>query len=277
MALDGRSSIKTINEQKEWLWILAWTCGASALNVLFLNSQSNSQATVLKSTIFTIFILGLTIVGSSYLLFLNGFWLTVITPLFSVTVSGIIISCYCQLNQEELQKKLSYTDGLTKIPNRRFFDEFLNKQWQKHKTQKQSLSVILGDVDFFKKYNDTYGHQAGDLCLQKVGNVLAQSVRKGDLAARYGGEEFVAVLPNTPPDVAIKIAQRICDRLKSLQIDHASSQASEYVSISFGIACTSVSLVQSPEELMECADKALYLAKEQGRDRAVLWEKKFLK
>lgn len=273
MALDGRSSIKTSNEPFECIWIFAWTCGASMLNVVLLNRQSNAQA-VLRSTALAIFIPSLAILGSSYLLFLGGIWLTAITPLFSVVVSGIVIGWYGKLNQEEIQQKLAFTDSLTTIPNRRFFDEFLSTQWQNHKTQEYGLSVILCDVDFFKKYNDTYGHQAGDLCLQQVGKVLAQSAHKKDLAARYGGEEFVVVLPNTPADSAIKVAQRICDRLQSLQIPHSSSQASEYVSISCGIACTSVTLVHSPEELIECADKALYIAKEQGRDRAVLWKEK---
>ena len=267
MALDGRSSIKTIDEPLEWLWIFAWTSGASVLNVLLLNRKFNSQPALLP--ILAIFVPGLAILGSGYLLFLGGFWLTTIAPLFSVAVSEIIIIWYYHLTQKELQRKLAFTDSLTEIPNRRFFDEFLNKQWQHQ--QDTSLSIILCDVDFFKKYNDTYGHQAGDLCLKQVAQALAQSIRNSDLAARYGGEEFVAVLPNTPPDLAIKVAQRICDRLKSLQIPHVSSQASEYVSISCGIACTSFGLANSPKELIECADRALYQAKEQGRDRAVLW------
>ena len=267
MALDGRSSIKTLDEPLEWLWIFAWTGGASVFNVLLLNRQFLSQPAF--DSIFAIVFPGGAILGSSYLLFLGGFWLITIAPLFSVVASGIIINWYNKLNREELQKKLAFTDSLTEIPNRRFFDEFLNKQWQHQ--QKQNLSIILCDVDFFKKYNDTYGHQAGDLCLQQVAQALAQSIRHSDLAARYGGEEFVVVLPNTPPDLAIKIAQRISDRLRSLQIPHASSVASKYVSISCGIACTSLSSANSPAELIEYADLALYRAKEQGRDRAVLW------
>ena len=267
-ALDGRSSIKTIDEPKEWIWIFAWTGSVSVLSAL-LDRQSLSLPAF--GSIFAIIVPGLAILGSSYLLFLGGFWLPAIAPLFSVTVSGIIISWYSKLNREELQKKLAFTDSLTEIPNRRFFDEFLNKQWQ----HQQSLSIILCDVDFFKKYNDTYGHQAGDLCLKQVAQALAQSIRNNDLAARYGGEEFVVVLPNTPPDLAMKIAQRICDRLKSWQIPHAGSQVSEYVSISCGIACTGLSSANSSTELIECADLALYRAKEQGRDRAVLWQENF--
>ncbi|MCC0177778.1 diguanylate cyclase [Waterburya agarophytonicola K14] len=271
-ALDGRNSIKTVNEPLEWIWIFAWTYSVSMLNIVLLDRQSDGQKNIFTSAPFATFMTCFAIVGSGYLLFLGGLWLPIITPVFSVAVSGILISWYCKTNQEEQQKKLAFTDGLTEIPNRRFFDEFLKEQWQKNRQKERSLSIILCDVDFFKKYNDTYGHQAGDLCLKEVAKVLAQSVRDSDLAARYGGEEFVAVLPDTPPDAAIAIAQRICDRLKSLQMPHVSSQASEYVSISCGVTCTTVSVVHSPEELIECADRALYQAKEQGRDRAVLWQ-----
>lgn len=274
MALDGRSAIETISEPLEWLWIFAWTGSAFVLNAVLLNRQSATKKSVLNSTYLIVFIPSIGLICSSYLLALNNFWVPVITPLFSLAISTSIVSWYNKLNRDKLQKKLAFTDSLTEIPNRRFFDNFLAEQWQEHKSKQQSLSIILCDVDFFKKYNDTYGHQAGDLCLQQVGKVLAQSVRKNDLAARYGGEEFVVVLPNTSSAEAIVIAEDICQRLKLLQISHASSQASEYVSISCGIACTSLGLVYSPEEFIECADKALYLAKEQGRDRAVLWQKK---
>ena len=273
-ALDGRVSIKTVAEPGEWIWVFAWAYGASIFHLILLNCQSNKPKLIFGSTAFAIFMPSLGVLGSSYLLFLNGFWLPVITSLFSILVSGIIISWYYKTNREEQQMKLAFTDGLTEIPNRRYFDEFMTKQWQKYEQKQQNLAIILCDVDFFKKYNDTYGHQAGDLCLQQVAKVLAESVRDSDLAARYGGEEFVTVLANTSPDAAMAIAQRICDRLKLLKIPHASSEASEYVSISCGIASTSVSLVHSPKELVECADQALYQAKEQGRDRAVLWTEK---
>ena len=271
-ALDGRNTIKTVDEPLEWLWIFIWTYSASVLNTVLFELQSERRKNIFVLVFFAVFIPYIAIFGSGYLLFLSGFWLPVITPAFSVAVSGILIGWYCQTNQEQQQQKLAFTDSLTEIPNRRYFDKFFKQQWQKSQEKQNSLSIILCDVDFFKKYNDTYGHQAGDLCLVQVGKVLAQSVRERDLAARYGGEEFVAVLPDTPPEEAIKIAHRISDRLKSLQIPHASSQASEYVSISCGIACTRVSLVHTPEELIECADRALYRAKELGRDRAVLWQ-----
>jgi adenylate cyclase len=273
-ALDGRSSIQTLSEPWEWLWIFVWTFGISTSNLVFLSRKPRSKkALVLFGAKFLVLVVpGLAILGSGYLLFLRGFWLPVISPLFSSIVSAIALNWYHQQNREKEGTRLALTDSLTQIFNRRCFDEFLAEQWWESQQKQQSLSLILCDVDFFKKYNDTYGHQAGDLCLKQVAQVLAQSVRNIDLAARYGGEEFVVVLPNTLPEVAMAIAQRFCDRLKSLQINHASSQASEYVSLSCGIASTSVSSVNSPEELIEAADRALYQAKEQGRDRAILWD-----
>jgi adenylate cyclase len=272
-ALDGRSSIQTVSEPWEWLWIFAWTFGISTSNLILLNLKPRSQKALVSLSLNSLALVssGLLVLGSGYLLFLGGFWFPVISPLISSM--GALVTCnwYYQQNREKDRTKLALTDGLTQIPNRRCFDEFLVEHWQTSQQKRQSLSLILCDVDFFKKYNDTYGHQAGDLCLKQVAQVLAQSVRNIDLAARYGGEEFVVILPNTASETAMVIARRICDRLRTLQIPHLSSQASEYVSLSCGIASTSVSLVDSPEELIAKADRALYQAKEQGRDRAILW------
>jgi adenylate cyclase len=266
-ALDGRSSIQTISEPWEWIGIFVWTFSVSIGNLVLLDRQSHSKHAVflVSPTVLSLAIPGLGVLGSGYLLFLRGFWLPVISPLFSLAISVLTISWYYNQSRENL----ALIDSLTQIPNRRCLDEFLEQQWLQRKKKQQNLSIILCDVDFFKKYNDTYGHQAGDLCLKQVAQTLAQSIRNNDLAARYGGEEFMVVLPNTSGEVAMVIAQRICARLKSLEITHASSQASEYVSLSCGVASTSVNLVSSPEDLIANADRALYKAKEQGRDRAI--------
>ena len=267
-ALDGRTLIKVINEPLEWLWVVAWTGVASAISFLVLNSNAfdKHNLSLAKLTIICVIVPGVTLLSSGYLLFLSGWWLPVITPLFSLVCSTVAASNYHQ----QAQKKLAFIDGLTQIPNRRFFDQFLAEHWSESKRKKQSLSIILCDVDYFKKYNDTYGHQAGDVCLQQVAKSISQNVRSQDLAARYGGEEFVVVLPNATPEIAMMIAQRICNHLRGLQIPHSSSQASEYVSLSCGVASTNNNLVSSPEYLIANADHALYLAKEQGRDRFIL-------
>jgi len=266
-ALDGRSSIQTISEPWEWIGIFVLTFSISIGNLVLLDRKSHSKHAVflVSPTVLSLAIPGLGVLGSGYLLFLRGFWLPVISPLFSLAISVLTISWYYNQSRENL----ALIDSLTQIPNRRCLDEFLEQQWLQSKKKKRNLSIILCDVDFFKKYNDTYGHQAGDLCLKQVAQTLAQSIRNTDLAARYGGEEFMVVLPNTSPEVAMVIAQKICARLKSLEIAHASSQASEYVSLSCGVASTSVNLVSSPEDLIANADRALYKAKEQGRDRAI--------
>ncbi len=267
-ALDERQLIKVVNEPLEWLWVLAWTCLGSGITFLLINHHSLDKQNLSLVTLTTICVIlpGGILFSSGYLLFLSGWWLPVIAPLFSLICAIVAISNHHQ----QKQKKLAFIDELTQIPNRRFFDKFLEHHWFKCQRKQQSLSVILCDIDYFKKYNDTYGHQAGDACLQKVAKSISQNVRPQDLAARYGGEEFVVVLPNATPEIAMMVAQRICDQIKTLQIPHASSQASEYVSISCGIASTSNNLVASSEYLIANADRALYLAKEQGRDRSML-------
>jgi len=267
-ALDGRKSIKVVNESGEWLWIFTWT-GLGSMIGFFASKNSsldNQNLSLVKFMSVGLMLPGIILLGTGYLLFLSGWWLPVITPFCSVILAILALSNYQQQNE----KKLAFIDSLTQIPNRRFFDQFLAEHWLKSQKKHQSLCVILCDVDFFKKYNDTYGHQAGDSCLYKVAKAINKSVRTQDLAARYGGEEFAVILPNTTPEMAMVIAQKICDRLRTLQIPHNSSQASKFVSISCGIASTSGHSVSSPEYLVAHADQALYLAKEQGRDRYIL-------
>ncbi|MDJ0688864.1 MAG: PleD family two-component system response regulator [Xenococcaceae cyanobacterium MO_188.B32] len=168
-------------------------------------------------------------------------------------------------------KKIASVDELTQIANRRSFDLYLKREWHRMSREKAYLSLMLCDVDFFKLYNDTYGHQAGDRCLQKVASVLKQNAKRpADLVARYGGEEFVLILSRTTAKGAMEIGERIRQQIKELDISHASSHISTVVTISIGIA----SIVPIPnfpaEKLIAKADEALYWAKEQGRDRVVL-------
>ena len=267
-ALDGRKLIKVVNEPLEWLWVLTWTAVGSGMSFLLLNRSSIEPDNLFlaKFAIICVIVPGAILFSSGYLLFLSGWWLPVITPLFALFCSPLAISNYYQ----NRQRKLAFIDGLTQIPNRRFFDQFLEQHWLQCKRKQQSLCIILCDVDHFKKYNDTYGHQAGDVCLQQVAKVISQAVRTQDLAARYGGEEFVVVLPNATSEIAMMVAHRIGDRLRNLQIPHASSRTSEYVSVSCGVASTSDNVVAAAEYLIANADRALYLAKQQGRDRSIL-------
>lgn len=165
-------------------------------------------------------------------------------------------------------EKISHQDGLTGLANRRYFDFFLLQETTRAKRNRTSLSVMLCDVDFFKAYNDNYGHLAGDETLRKVAKALATVCkRSADLAARYGGEEFVLVLPDTPPEGAEQIAASILEVVNELQIPHSYSKASRYVSISIGYITTIPEQDTTSEMLLMHADEALYQSKQLGRNR----------
>lgn len=165
---------------------------------------------------------------------------------------------------------LNASDGLTGIANRRRFDEVLIQEWTRAQRQGQSLAVAMFDVDWFKKYNDRYGHLAGDECLRTVAHTLEASVcRSGDLVARYGGEEFVFITPATDGGDALNMAWNVCKALEALALPHATSEFG-CVTISAGVAAVVPALGDTPESLVQRADEALYLAKAQGRNRATL-------
>lgn len=165
---------------------------------------------------------------------------------------------------------LSTSDGLTGIANRRRFDEVLAHEWNRAARQGQSLALAIFDVDWFKKYNDYYGHQAGDECLRSVARTLDACVsRTGDLVARYGGEEFVFVASATDGGSALRMAWNVCKALEALALPHQTSLFG-CVTISVGVAAMVPAKGDTPDILVKCADQALYLAKAQGRNRVVL-------
>lgn len=170
----------------------------------------------------------------------------------------------------ELQR-LSVLDDLTQVANRRRFDETLNEEWQRLRRDRAPLSLIFCDIDYFKLYNDTYGHQAGDDCLRAVADTIsANCQRPGDFVARYGGEEFIVILPNTEAEGAVHLAEDIREEIERLKIPHMRSQVSPYITLSLGVSCVFPSADIIPESLIGVADKALYEAKNQGRNRTVL-------
>lgn len=169
--------------------------------------------------------------------------------------------------------RLSTMDGLTGIANRRHFDETLSLEWKAGLRGVTTLSVIMLDIDFFKKYNDGYGHQGGDDCLKEVAKTLRDSLRRpGDFIARYGGEEFVAILPGTDAKGAAMIAEQMRADIAAKNIPHAYSNVTDHVSISLGVATMRPDRSDSPADLIAKADGALYKAKEQGRNRYVVAE-----
>ncbi|MBE9185022.1 diguanylate cyclase [Microcoleus sp. LEGE 07076] len=169
----------------------------------------------------------------------------------------------------ELQR-LASVDGLTQIANRRCFDKTLELQWQWMEQEKEPLSLILCDIDFFKLYNDRYGHQGGDECLKQVAEILNSNAQQdGYLAARYGGEEFAVILPRTDMQEAMRVAKSIRSHVKAATIFHAASKVSKFVSLSIGIFTAVPAVGLSIEGLIGEADRALYRAKLEGRDRIV--------
>jgi len=172
------------------------------------------------------------------------------------------------LLSEEL-RLLSTTDGLTGLANRRHFENTFESEWRRALRAKDSIALIMIDIDYFKNYNDHYGHQAGDQCLREVSDVFqTYAQRSGEVIARYGGEEFVVLLPRMTLAGAQRIAESLCQKIRHLNIDHAGSQEKK-VTISIGVAAMIPQLDDDEELLLKEADRALYKAKANGRNQVV--------
>lgn len=168
----------------------------------------------------------------------------------------------------KILQRTALTDGLTGIANRRYFDEFLEKEWRRSRREQQPITLCLVDIDFFKHYNDTYGHLQGDDSLKKVATILAASVKRpGDLVARYGGEEFALVLTETPLNGGCAVAKRIMKTLEARNIPHENSPISDRITLSFGVAVLTPKAATAVHDLITQADQALYEAKKMGRNR----------
>jgi len=174
----------------------------------------------------------------------------------------------CEVHRQ--LKEIAILDSLTGIPNRRHFDDTLVIEWKRCIRNEAPLSIVLSDVDFFKQFNDIYGHQAGDYCLRAVASSLSESLfRVEDSVARYGGEEFVAILPGTDAEGACAVAERMRRSARDLCIPHERGIDGR-VSCSFGVACAQPSIDTAPQQLLRTADSSLYAAKHAGRNRVEL-------
>jgi len=196
------------------------------------------------------------------------------------------VNTQLQLKQHgDKLRALTKSDPLTGIANRRYLDEQIELEWRRSMRNQSVLSLLMIDIDFFKAYNDHYGHIAGDACLRKIAETIQATVnRAGELAARYGGEEFAALLPQSSPERACEVADKICVAVRELHIPHAKSCISDTVTVSIGIAggtpffhSANYVMIEensrdpgSIEELFTWADEALYKAKQTGRNRVIL-------
>jgi diguanylate cyclase (GGDEF)-like protein len=170
-------------------------------------------------------------------------------------------------------ERLVRLDALTGVASRRVLEEELDKEWRRAERDQDSLSVITADIDHFKEYNDTYGHQAGDRCLQTVAQAMQQALsRPGDVVARIGGEEFAVLLPGTTLAGANAVAESIRRRVLDLNLPHEGSPTARRVTVSFGVACSGSASITTPEGLLHASDVALYEAKRRGRNQVALSE-----
>ncbi len=180
------------------------------------------------------------------------------------------------LNHELIQansklETISYIDGLTQVPNRRRFDLVLAAEWQRCERNRHPLTLLMIDIDYFKRYNDCYGHLAGDDCLKKVAHALSYAPgRVADFTARYGGEEFAMVLPDTDKKGGKAVAEKILSDIKALKIPHETSLVEKHISVSIGVASVLPLPTLRPMHIVDLADQLLYQAKNQGRNRYVL-------
>ncbi len=167
-------------------------------------------------------------------------------------------------------RRLSTLDGLTGIANRRRFDEYLDAEWKRAQRNETTLSLILMDIDFFKPFNDNYGHGAGDDCLKRVAQCLTDTlVRPADLVARYGGEEFICILPETPPKGAVKVAEDLLNAIRRLGIPHEHSDTAAFLTMSMGCVSIKPDAASSQAKSTKAADDLLYEAKKNGRNQIV--------
>jgi diguanylate cyclase (GGDEF)-like protein len=192
-----------------------------------------------------------------------------ITKPFSPLIALARVKTHIELKRRgDMLERLAGLDGLTGIPNRRHFDQFLEAEWKRSIRYNHTISLVIMDIDYFKYYNDHYGHTEGDECLKKVATIISKSmIRSTDLSARYGGEEFACVLPETDHEGALTTANRIMKSIQDMEIPHKKSQVADFVTVSIGVASMNPQHNEKALDLIEMADKALYKAKGNGRNQ----------
>lgn len=261
-ALGEKRLIRTFPEPLEWIWIfLGSVVGAVICQQLL---QPHLPRRVPSSYFISVALLlsAAALYTAGLTAFINGWWVPIAAPSLGLLGTTMVSGLYYSHKLREL----GCSDGLTQVANRRSFDHYLEQRlWER-----KDLSLILCDVDFFKAYNDCYGHQSGDRCLQQIAEAIRRAVRRRDLVARYGGEEFAIILPDTTAQTAFYIAERIQYQIRQLHIPHRGSKVYPYVTVSLGLASAPYSARLLPSDLIAAADQALYHAKLLGRNQIVV-------
>ena len=189
-------------------------------------------------------------------------------PVEALILKARVANHLFQKRDRDQLKLMSSIDALTEVANRRRFDEYLHLEWRRAIRSKYPISLLMIDIDYFKSYNDTYGHQKGDECLKAVASEIKQHLRRpSDMVARYGGEEFSVILPETPSYSASSLAKRIWSGVGNLNIEHTGSARVGHLTISIGAATTIPDENQSISQFIEISDKNLYKSKSEGRNR----------
>lgn len=226
------------------------------------------KADPLTSTIPIIFITAQSQVADEVIALGLGAVDFIIKPINAIIVRARVQTHLTLKLQGDLLRANAFLDGLTGVGNRRRFDEDLLASWRQCLRDKMPMSLILLDIDYFKRYNDRYGHQSGDSCLKRVAKALSESLRRPyDKVARYGGEEFACILPKTELEGAVGMAEAMLGRIRALGIEHLGSDVDRVVTTSLGVATLLPTLGNSPEALLAAADRQLYEAKRAGRAR----------
>ena len=250
------------------------------VHATFLNNMLDIVGVIVMMSTSTIFaVLSTVLFGiaylfiSYYLMEINNLWIPVVLPIISIVLAfalSFLAKYLIKSRDFEYQYKLATIDGLTELYNHRYFQDSLKNQIEISKRYSQPFSLIIVDIDFFKKFNDTYGHQTGDAVLKQVAQTLKRNSRTTDIVCRYGGEEMSIILPNTTAEEALFNANRICKAVAEKEFQFNSSQTGN-VTISVG-AATYPDNAESAQQLIEYADKCLYYAKEHGRNQVGKYE-----
>lgn len=257
--LDG----SLIKKCPEYVNLLAGLVLALLTVLAVLKIQSMPTAFGLSFTIYTVYVL-----FAYELMRMNYYWIKIVSPVaFAIFafILAVIIKYLIKSRDFDAQYKLATTDGLTELYNHRYFQEQMQNQVSHSKRYGVPLSLIIIDIDFFKKFNDTYGHQSGDAVLRQVAFALKKNVRATDIVCRYGGEEMSIILPNTKYEEAVGIANKLCTIVSEKKCKLANGKESN-VTISLGVSTYGAD-GETPAIIIEYADKRLYHAKENGRNR----------